>query len=249
MKVRAAIFDVYGTLLELGLPPADREERWRRLWSETFGSPQRLDLREFEHAVSVEVGRRHARARHEGIPFPEVYWPEVVESAVPELARTEPASAERWRREQVRLQHSVRLMAGVSETLAALRAGGVLLGIASNAQPYTLTELDEALAGFGLGMDLFEPDLVFWSFAHGFSKPDPHVFRLLGARLAARRIEPSDTLMVGDRLDNDVRPARAAGWNAWHLAPDADEGGGDGAEAGDWAALAAASGFGAARAQ
>ena len=23
--------------------------------------------------------------------------------------------------------------------------------------------------------------------------------------------------MVGDRLDNDVQPARAHGWQAWHL--------------------------------
>ena len=70
--------------------------------------------------------------------------------------------------------------------------------------------------------------------AHGFSKPDPHVFRLLSARLQARGIAAGDTLMVGDRLDNDIAPARAQGWRTWQLG--AASGGETG---GDWAALGA----------
>ena len=58
---------------------------------------------------------------------------------------------------------------------------------------------------------MFDPELRFWSFENGFSKPDPHVFRILTARLEARGISPSETLMVGDRFDNDIEPARAHG--------------------------------------
>ena len=89
--------------------------------------------------------------------------------------------------------------------------------------------MQEALAAHGLGLDLFDRDLCFWSFEHGFSKPDPHVFQILTARLAARGIRPAETLMVGDRLDNDIEPAQAHGWQTWQLGPAAD---------GDWAALA-----------
>ena len=107
----------------------------------------------------------------------------------------------------------------------------MLLGIASNAQAYTLRELHEALVTHRLGMDLFERDLCFWSFEHGFSKPDPHVFQILTARLAARGISPSDTLMVGNRLDSDIAPAKAHGWQTWQLSASPTE---DGTIAGHW---------------
>ena len=61
-------------------------------------------------------------------------------------------------------------------------------------------------------MDLFERDLCVLSFEHGFSKPDPHVFRILTARLLAGGIRPGETLMVGDRLDNDILPEAAQEW-------------------------------------
>jgi putative hydrolase of the HAD superfamily len=110
-----------------------------------------------------------------------------------------------------------------------------LLGIASNAQANTLRELKESLAAHALGIDLFEPDLCFWSFEHGFSKPDPHVFQTLTARLAALGISPRDTLMVGDRLDNDIEPVRACGWQMWQLTASPAE---DGRISGNWNQLA-----------
>ena len=83
---------------------------------------------------------------------------------------------------------------------------------------------------------VFEPDLCFWSYRHGFSKPDPHVFRILTARLEARGLRPAEILMVGDRLDNDIEPARAHGWLTWRLARAAQTDVPPPA-AGDWVAL------------
>jgi FMN phosphatase YigB (HAD superfamily) len=37
------------------------------------------------------------------------------------------------------------------------------------------------------------------------------------ARLSARGIRAAQTLMVGDRLDNGIEPARAQGWQPWLL--------------------------------
>ena len=88
-----------------------------------------------------------------------------------------------------------------------------------------------ALATARLTIDLFTPDLCFFSFEHGIAKPDPHVFHWLNSRLAARGIAPKMAVMVGDRPDNDVAPAKAAGWQTWLLGPTACP------ESGDWTAL------------
>ncbi|MEK7674360.1 MAG: HAD hydrolase-like protein [Verrucomicrobiota bacterium] len=42
---------------------------------------------------------------------------------------------------------------------------------------------------------------------------------ILTARMTARSIPPSQTLMVGDRLDNDIEPARAHGWQTSQFSP------------------------------
>jgi HAD superfamily hydrolase (TIGR01549 family) len=43
----------------------------------------------------------------------------------------------------------------------------------------------------------------------GLEKPDPAIFRLA---LARARCAPRHAVMIGDRLDNDIRPARLLGW-------------------------------------
>ena len=234
MKPRAIIFDVYRTILEVGPAPADAEARWEALWRERLGGAARLTLGEFRAATEAAVAREHAAARAVGIAFPEVDWAEVVRTAAPEVAVLDAAGQAEFAFRHSALGHTVRAMAGAAPVLRRLRERGVALGIASNAQPYTWRELDEALAGTGAERGWFEPALCFWSFDHGYSKPDPHVFRGLTARLRARGIAPGETLMVGDRVDNDIAPARAQGWQTWRL------GEGDGASGGDWAQLAAA---------
>jgi FMN phosphatase YigB (HAD superfamily) len=166
-----------------------------------------------------------------GVAYPEIYWPEVVAEIVPELAVLPDTARADFMFRQTGLWHTTRLMEGAADVLRHARERGLLLGIASNAQPYTLRELTEALESGGLSIGIFSPDLCFWSFAHGFSKPDPHVFRLLTARLRALSVAPAETLMVGDRLDNDVVPASAQGWRTWQLTTAGAECGGD------WAGL------------
>jgi FMN phosphatase YigB (HAD superfamily) len=234
MKPRAAIFDIYGTVLEIGPPVEAAEVGWTALWRARFNSQPRLSLEEFDGAFQRLVAREHATARANGIPWPEVFWPDAVREIVPETVSCAPAVAADFIFELAILRRSVRLMPGAAAVLAWLRKAGVLLGIASNAQPYTLRELERALAEGGLALDIFAPDLCFWSFAHGFSKPDPHVFRLLTARLRAMDVAPSETLMVGDRQDNDVRPARSQAWRTWHLTA---QRGGNQTEGGGWAEL------------
>jgi HAD superfamily hydrolase (TIGR01549 family) len=89
--------------------------------------------------------------------------------------------------------------------LAALRAAGLRVGIAGNQRPAAVL----ALARLGL-----EADVVATSAGWGVAKPDPAFF----ARVAALAQVPAHEIAyVGDRVDNDVEPARAAGMIAVHL--------------------------------
>lgn len=235
MKIRAVIFDVYETLLRVGPAPADAEARWRWLWENHLDRNPRLSAQAFAAGVESVIAREHAAARERGIVHPEVYWPSVLGEVVPELAALTRRARAAFEQSQARISRTTSLNPGATPVLRLLLASGVAIGIASNAQPYTVQELDEALSAVGLGGDIFQPDLVFWSFQHGFSKPDPHVFQVLGARLRARGIRSEETLMVGDRRDNDIAPARAFGWRAFHLNAERRD---EADLAGDWQTLA-----------
>jgi FMN phosphatase YigB (HAD superfamily) len=89
--------------------------------------------------------------------------------------------------------------------LTELRAQGLFVGVAGNQPP--------AAAGqfAALGMDA---DVVGISAVWGVEKPAPEFFaRCVDAAGCA----PAELLYVGDRIDNDIRPALAYGVQAAHL--------------------------------
>lgn len=217
LKIRAAIFDVYGTMLEVGAPPKNADALWERLFQNMLDAAPPFSRLEFARRTSQIIARRHAEARARGIRWPEILWPDVVLEVIPALARLSPRRRDEFFLRQMEVGRTLRLAPGVANCLRRLNEEGVLLGIASNSQAYTLGELHRALQKAGVNLSIFDPHLRFWSFENGFSKPDPHVFRMLSVRLAARGISPAETLMVGDRLDNDIEPARVHGWRIWQL--------------------------------
>ena len=89
--------------------------------------------------------------------------------------------------------------------LEGLRRAGYRVGVAGN-QP----QAAEALFR-GLDVPL---DLVASSETLGVEKPDPRFFAAVAERLA---LTPAEVAYVGDRLDNDVRPAATAGMRAIFL--------------------------------
>ncbi|UZN04979.1 HAD family hydrolase [Cellulomonas sp. S1-8] len=84
-------------------------------------------------------------------------------------------------------------------TLRALRAAGYVVAIAGNQPAGAEDQLRAA------GVDL---DVVASSARWGVAKPSPAFFARV---LTEVRLPPDQVLYVGDRLDNDVLPARAAG--------------------------------------
>jgi HAD superfamily hydrolase (TIGR01549 family) len=86
--------------------------------------------------------------------------------------------------------------------VAALRSAGLGVAVVANQPAHRHGELEE------LGV---RADVMAMSDALGVAKPDPaffsRVLELTGAR-------PADVGYVGDRVDNDVEPAAAAGMRA-----------------------------------
>jgi len=217
VKIQAVIFDVYSTLLEVGPAPADAETRWEQLFLKALQSPPQLNRLEFSAGCSQIIAKRHAWARARGVSWPEIHWPSVVQELVPELGQFSETERAEFVYQHIQTGRTLRLHPAAVTTLKWLRQQGALLGIASNSQAYTLRELEEALSEHGLDLNLFASDVCFWSFDHGFSKPDPYVFQYLTQRLEARGIKPQEVLMVGDRWDNDIDPARSFDWQTWHF--------------------------------
>ncbi|MFE1765713.1 HAD family hydrolase [Streptomyces angustmyceticus] len=88
----------------------------------------------------------------------------------------------------------------VRRTLARLRGDGLWLGIAGN----------QTVRAGGILRDLFanDVDLIGTSDDWGASKPDPLFFERVADVVP---YENDQILYVGDRVDNDLRPAVAAG--------------------------------------
>jgi FMN phosphatase YigB (HAD superfamily) len=89
--------------------------------------------------------------------------------------------------------------------LERLRAAGLIVGIAAN-QPAAAEPVVRALLEPG--------ELLGISQIWGISKPDPRFFARVIDELG---LPPDEIAYVGDRVDNDVLPALAAGMVAVHV--------------------------------
>ena len=90
----------------------------------------------------------------------------------------------------------------VEPTLRQLKAGGYRLGVSGN-QPEGAAE-QTAMLGLPF-------DMVGSSAKWGINKPAPAFFERIVSELG---LQPEEIVYVGDRLDNDVFPAKAAGMRA-----------------------------------
>ena len=93
---------------------------------------------------------------------------------------------------------------GIAEVIAWLHNRGLLLGLAANQPARTLHVLDE----HGLGRYFHHREV---SGTHGFRKPDVRLFLRCCEDLG---VAPEECIMIGDRVDNDIAPARMLGMTA-----------------------------------
>lgn len=88
-----------------------------------------------------------------------------------------------------------------AEVLDALHQQGYRIGVIANQAAGTT----DRLLAWGL---LAHIDLVVASAEEGVAKPDPAIFRIALDRAGCT---PEEAVMIGDRLDNDIAPAKAVG--------------------------------------
>jgi len=188
--LRAILFDIYGTLL-------------RSSAGETHPDP----------ALRALIEKAHAASPH---PFPEVDIREIHAAIHPELSQEE---IERLAMEHEQAVNPVSAMPGAVETLRALSSRGLMLGLVSNAQFYTVPVLESCLGDSlsNLGID---PGLCVFSYLERRAKPDVHLFDIVRERLLERRIQPQEVLYVGNDVRNDIDPAKTAGFRTVLFAGD-----------------------------
>jgi len=198
-KFRAAIFDIYGTLL---IAPAGG------IKPDPLIDPFLADiLRKFGHSPPLSPSgelyqamlHHHATA---GVPYPEVdlckLWQQILGlTESDEISPLIHALENRW--------HPTHPMPDAAQAIQNLHHSGIPLGILSNAQCNTLSSLGQIA-------DLFAPELTILSYQHAIAKPSPELFKTLIDRLAARKISPSETLYIGNDPLQDILPAAAAGF-------------------------------------
>lgn len=108
------------------------------------------------------------------------------------------------------------LYPGVTNALVAFKQKNMRLGILSNAQFYTSIDLtlflrdqsNNAIEDLG---ELFEHDLMYYSYEYSMAKPSQALFRKLFDALYEFQVLPSQTVFVGNDLAADIKPAQDAG--------------------------------------
>lgn len=93
------------------------------------------------------------------------------------------------------------LREGMAAVVRSLHGRGILLGLAANQPARIVADLDR----FGVGQYFSHREVTGH---HGYRKPDVRLFLRACEDL---RVEPTECVMVGDRIDNDIVPAKLLG--------------------------------------
>ena len=197
--LQRVVCDIYGTLLHVEPESPAPEGLWKAAWRRCVPNSTFIEWNEMHQQLQSAVHAEHAEAAR----YHEVDWVKIF--------RTLGGNA-RLARHHARLQRRCRLMQGAAEFI---RRTNVPLSLCSNSQAYTLMEMRLALRAAGLKLSRFDLQHSFFSFQHLTAKPNPAIWQMLEQKFAP--IPPAALLMVGDRFDNDIEPARKAGWSTWLL--------------------------------
>ena len=189
MPIRAVLFDVGG--------PIDTEEIYERLIDR--------DIVDALRAEGVDTSPADFAAANEWAI--EVFAPNAYRAIIWRLTQGNQGVAERayaavsaraGERHQAR--GGIELREGIGGLIGQLHARGLVIGLVSNQSEHVIAELERA----GIGK----------YFAHEairrrrFHKPDVRAFLQVSEELG---MLPGECIMVGDRVDNDIVPAKLLG--------------------------------------
>jgi putative hydrolase of the HAD superfamily len=189
MVYRAVLFDIGG--------PLDMEFAWEIAVDGAIASACGLEGIRVDQAMIDEASEAAVAA----------FAPNAYTHMIETLCGGDPRTVERVRQRVRAMTGNLdvfQLRPDIDGLLRRLRERGLSLGIVAN-QPEAVRE---RLMRAGIG-DLFAYQGL--SGFTGFSKPDPRAFQ---AAAEALGVTPADCIMVGDRIDNDIVPAKALGMAA-----------------------------------
>jgi HAD superfamily hydrolase (TIGR01549 family) len=173
-----------------------------------------LDL-EIAHEAAIDADIREGLHR-EGFDFTGAQWdaanhnailtcaPSVYRSVIWYLTNGDLAASRRvyeWMESRGHTRDFFELRPGIAEVIEALKQRGLILGLCAN-QPLAALE---RLARAGIGHH-FANDGI--SAVLGYRKPDIRLFLRVCEDL---QVDPTECIMVGDRIDNDIVPAKLLG--------------------------------------
>jgi putative hydrolase of the HAD superfamily len=206
--LEAVLFDYGHTLIYFDERPhsalLDAYEQINRLLADTLESEipaAQVLIEKVSKAVDDEIQRDYAAGRPEEVEIAAIY-----DTALRGLGlKLEPALIERvMELEQDGWLKSVHAGPDVISTLEALRAGGLRLGVVSNAA-YLPRLMKRQLAALGLAR-YFEA--LTFSSEVGVRKPHPAIYTDALTKLG---VGPTQTIFVGDRVREDVQGPKALG--------------------------------------
>jgi putative hydrolase of the HAD superfamily len=186
VRVRAVLFDVGG--------PLNTEVAHERLVDENIRAALAAEGRAVDDAEYARAVRRAVDSFAPNAYRAIIWYLTGGDQAASE--RVYRAAAERWRG-----RYTFELRDGIPELLDDLHRRGLRLGLAANQPQRTVELLDKV----GIGRYFHHREV---SGTHGFQKPDVRLFLRACDDLG---VSPSECIMVGDRVDNDIAPALALG--------------------------------------
>ncbi len=227
-KIKAVIFDIYGTLLISSsgdIDQASLNKENMRAAMEAGG----FDLSGCKEGtcsflldqLQEQVKKQHEELKTKGHPYPDVdifeVWKGMFEAAE-NKGLLQLSGNESWADIIMvfeLLSNRVYPMPGMKEVLLEIKKTGIPIGIVSNAQFYTPIIMNYFLTGeFSTDqhIDLFDEDLSVYSFKELRAKPDTALFNKFIPVLNSKyNIEPSETIFVGNDMLKDVYTATKAG--------------------------------------
>jgi putative hydrolase of the HAD superfamily len=218
---RAMLFDVYGTLLisgsgDIGISREQpvKEDALRDLLRRCHidRTPDGLST-----ALHRAIEQEHAKARRQGIDFPEVDIVRVWQTLL--------GVGDLYRLKSFILEYELTVnpvypMPGLTTLLSTCHARCIPMGIISNAQFYTPYVMEWFLRS-SMEESGFDPRLIFLSYRFGYAKPSMVMFKRAADELSRIGIPAEAALYVGNDMLNDIRPASAVGFKTALFAGDA----------------------------
>jgi putative hydrolase of the HAD superfamily len=204
-KIQMVFFDAAGTLFDVRGSVGDIYARLAARYDKHVEAAalQHEFVRQFRRQPPMTVAR--ALSRTERLQCEQNWWRNLVREVFArfgEFPQFEDYFVEIF--EFFRRAEAWAVFEDVEPTLAALQARGLWLGVLSNFDARLYDVLD------GLRLRAYF-DAIYISTEVGAAKPDAEIFT---AALTANQLAPAHAMHVGDRWQEDVEGARAAGWPA-----------------------------------